>query len=469
MPEQIVIVEDDRELRELLIEVLGDAGYAPAGFASAGAALQALERGAPGDLVLTDLMMPGMPGQELLAEVRRRAPEVNVVVMTAFGSIDSAIDLVKAGAFDYLTKPLATDDLLLAVERALTESRSRREDAQRARASELTIPRGFVGESAPMKALYHLIGRAARSAHPVLITGESGTGKELVARSLHAASGRGAFVTVNCGALPENLLESELFGHERGAFTGADRQKDGLFQVADGGTLFLDEIAELPLPLQPKLLRALEQSEIRRVGSVAAQTVDVRLLAATNRTLEQEVEVGRFRDDLFWRLNVLQVHVPPLRERADDIPLLAHHFLTRAADEGKLPRPPLPTDGQDPRSAPTTIAPDTMLALTSYPWPGNVRELRNAIYRAGTLALGDRIELEDLPARIHEGGEVARQINSASRRNITLRELERLYILEIVRRTEGNKSKAAELLGLDRKTLYRKLDEYRGDDPSLAL
>ncbi|HKT59002.1 MAG TPA: sigma-54 dependent transcriptional regulator [Gemmatimonadales bacterium] len=468
MSDRIVIVEDDRELRELLVELLGDAGYQPLAFASAGAALHALQDPTAGDLVLTDLIMPGMQGHELLAEVRRRAPELNVVVMTAFGSIDSAIELVKAGAYDYLTKPLATDDLLESVERALDESRDRRAEAHRRREAEDAIPRGFVGESAAMRALYQLIARAAHSAHPVLITGESGTGKELVARALHAASGRGAFVTVNCGALPENLLESELFGHERGAFTGADRQKDGLFHVADGGTLFLDEIAELPLPLQPKLLRALEQSEVRRVGAIAAQTVDVRLLAATNRNLEQETELGRFRDDLYWRLNVLQVHVPPLRARPDDIPPLARHFLARAADEGKIPIRPL--DGQPPaRLVPTRIAPAAMAALASYPWPGNVRELRNAIYRAATLVTGEEIQLDDLPDRVREGGEASQQIAAASRRHLTVRELERHYVLEVLRQAEGNKSKAAEILGFDRKTLYRKLEEYRTDDPTLEV
>jgi DNA-binding NtrC family response regulator len=467
--ERILIVEDDRELRELLVEVLGDAGYQPLAFASAGAALASIDQSGPGDLVLTDLIMPGMQGHELLTEVRRRAPELNVVVMTAFGSIDSAIELVKAGAFDYLTKPLATDDLLQSVQRALGESRERREEAGRARAADLAIPRGFVGTSPAMLALYQLIARAGRSAHPVLITGESGTGKELVARALHGVSGRDACVTVNCGALPENLLESELFGHERGAFTGADRQKDGLFHMADGGTLFLDEIAELPLPLQPKLLRALEHAEVRRVGAVSAQTVDVRLIAATNRNLEQEAELGRFRADLYWRLNVLQVQVPPLRERATDIPLLAQHFLSRAADEGKIPLRTPAGSATAVRPAPTRIAPAAMMALAAYPWPGNVRELRNAVYRAATLVAGDEIQLEDLPERIREGGEVAQQIAAASRRHITVRELERLYILEVVRQVDGNKSKAAEVLGLDRKTLYRKLEEYRSDDPSLIL
>ncbi len=337
MPDQVLVVEDDLELREMLLDALRDAGYSSTGFARADAVLRALAQGLPADVVLTDLLMPGMQGQELMARIRRERPELNVLIMTAFGSIDSAIDLVKAGAFDYLTKPLAIDDLLLAVQRALQESEHRREAAAWSRTATGSILPGFVGASGPMRALYPLIAKAARSPHPVLISGESGTGKELVARALHQASGLEAFVTVNCGALPEALLESELFGHEKGAFTGADRAKDGLFHVADGGTLFLDEIAELSLTLQPKLLRALEHSEIRRVGSTQPRTVNVRLLAATNRDLEQEVKLGRFRDDLFWRLNVLTIHVPPLRDRPGDIPLLAEHFLGRAAEEGRIP------------------------------------------------------------------------------------------------------------------------------------
>jgi DNA-binding NtrC family response regulator len=470
MPEQVLVVEDDLELREMLLDALRDAGYASTGFARAEAALQALARGQPADLVLTDLLMPGMHGQELMTRIHRERPELNVVIMTAFGSIDSAIDLVKSGAFDYLTKPLAVDDLLLAVDRALRESEHRRESAAWSRSAAGTILPGFVGASRPMRALYPLIAKAARSPHPVLITGESGTGKELVARALHQASGLGAFVTVNCGALPEALLESELFGHEKGAFTGADRAKDGLFHVADGGTLFLDEIAELSLTLQPKLLRALEHSEIRRVGSTQPRTVNVRLVAATNRDLEQEVRVGRFRDDLFWRLNVLAIHVPPLRERPGDIPILAEHFLERAAEEGRIPARTMGgADSLTTHSVPRSITPEALALLAAYPWPGNVRELRNAIHRAATLAPGPRIGTEDLPERVQLAGQAITHVASASRRQLTLRELERLYIIEVLRQAAGNKSRAAELLGLDRKTLYRKLEEYRSEDPSLTL
>ncbi len=467
MGDRILVVEDDRELRELLVEILREAGYEPVPFGSGEAALRAVDRGDEADLVLSDLMLPVLQGHQLLEEFRRRRPEVNVVIMTAFGSIDSAIELVRAGAYDYLTKPLGADDLLLAVERALAQSRQRREAARRARDEVTGAPAGFVGTSRVMRELYQLVARAGGSPHAVLVTGESGTGKELVARALHGISGRGAFVTVNCGALPETLLESELFGHERGAFTGADRPKDGLFQVADGGTLLLDEIAELSLSLQPKLLRALEQREIRRVGATQSTIVDVRVIASTNRDLEAEVAAARFRDDLFWRLNVLTVHVPPLRDRVEDIPLLAETFLARAASEAKLSgrTEPLAGDGGFHVQG---VAEETIAILTAYPWPGNVRELRNAILRAATLAAGPLIRPDDLPLRIREGGRVATLVTAASQRQLTVSEVERMYILQVLRELGGNKSRAADVLGLDRKTLYRKLEEYRTDDPTLS-
>ncbi len=446
MTDRILVVEDDRELRELLAEVLGQAGYAVSTYGSAEAALRALATPPSPDLVLTDLMLPGLSGHDLLREIQTQLPGVSVVIMTAFGSIASAIELTKAGAFDYLTKPLGTEHLLHAVARALAVTRTRRRAPSTRR--ELS---GFIGSAPCMLKLYDLIERAATSPHAVLITGESGTGKELVAHALHQLSGRDAFVTVNCGALPEQLLESELFGHEKGAFTGADRMKDGLFQVADRGTLFLDEIAELPVALQPKLLRALEQSEVRRVGGTSARTVDVRVIAATNRDLETEVRAGRFRDDLFWRLNVLTVDVPPLRERVEDIPALARSFLPKAAPDA--PRPVAPLD----------FSSEALAQLGSYAWPGNVRELRNAVFRAATLADGPEIRPGHLPARIHQGGETSSLVARATHHQLTLAELERLYILQILRETSGNKSKAAEVLGLDRKTLYRKLEEYRNE------
>jgi DNA-binding NtrC family response regulator len=437
MPERILLAEDDRELRAFLTELLSDAGYEVAAFATADPAVRELAAGAPADLVVTDLIMPGRRGQDLLRETRTARPELNVIVITAFGSIDSAIELVKEGAYDYLTKPFGTDEFLHTVERALAESRVRREAVALARTA-ATPPAGFIGASRPMQEVYRLIERAARSPHTVLVTGESGTGKELVARALHAASGRAAFVAVNCAAFPENLLESELFGHEKGAFTGAIREKPGLFEAAHRGSLFLDEIAELPAALQPKLLRALEHGEIRRVGATRPRSVDVRLVAATNRELEQEVRDGRFREDLFWRLNVLHIHLPPLRERTADIPPIVHHFLAG--------RP---------------ITAEALGLLSAYPWPGNVRELRNAIERATTLATLDEIRPADLPPRIQDAGRTAGLVADATRRQATLRDLEREYILEILRQVGGNKSRAADILGLDRKTLYRKLDEYR--------
>jgi DNA-binding NtrC family response regulator len=436
MPDRIILAEDDRELREFLSEVLHEAGYDVAAFPSAEGALRALASDAPADLVVTDVIMPGKRGHDVLREARTLRPELNVIVITAFGSIDSAIELVKQGAFDYLTKPFGTEEFLHAIERALNESRARRESAALLRSAP-AMPAGFIGVSRAIQDVFRVVERAARSPHTVLITGESGTGKELVARALHAASGRTAFVAANCAAFPESLLESELFGHEKGAFTGADQARPGLFEAAHRGTLFLDEIAELPAPLQPKLLRALEHGEIRRVGSTQTRSVDVRLIAATNRQLEQEVREGRFREDLFWRLNVLPIELPPLRERAGDIPLLVRHFL----------------NGRD-------ISNEAVHLLSAYPWPGNVRELRNAIERAMTLSTAPEIRPADLPPRIQEAGRTAALVSDASRRQATLRELEREYILEILRQVGGNKSRAAEILGLDRKTLYRKLEEY---------
>jgi DNA-binding NtrC family response regulator len=399
MTDHVVIVEDDRELRMLLKETLAVAGHGVSDFASAEAALEYLTGAGPADLVVTDLILPGMRGNELLREIRTRRPELNVMVVTAFGSIDSAIELVKAGAFDYLTKPFGTDEMLLAVDRALSESRLRREVARLSRAARAPLP-GFVGASRSMQELFDLIHRVGPSQRAALISGESGTGKELVARAIHATSGRGPFVAVNCSAFPENLLESELFGHERGAFTGAAREKPGLFETAHRGTLFLDEVTEMPTALQPKLLRALEIGEIRRVGANTTRTVDVRVIAASNRDIEEAVATGRFREDLYWRLNVVQIPVPPLRARVADIPLLVEHFLAG--------RP---------------ITPDALAVLAAYPWPGNVRELRNAIERAVTLATSDTVQIADLPPRIREEGRAAAFLSEASRKQVSLRVL----------------------------------------------
>ncbi|MBI4502599.1 MAG: sigma-54-dependent Fis family transcriptional regulator [Gemmatimonadetes bacterium] len=463
MPESVLVVEDDRELRDLLVEVLRSRGYHAVPFSNARSALRAIAAGQGADVVVTDLKMPGMRGEDLLRELRERSSEVNVIVITAFGSIDSAIALIKAGAYDYLTKPLNTGDLVAAVERALAESRVRRETMQRIQAGG-GGPAGFVGRSAPMQRLYELIARAAHSRHPVIITGESGTGKELVARALHQTRGNAPFIAVNCGALPETLLESELFGHEKGAFTGADQPKAGLFEAADTGTLFLDEIADLPVVLQPKLLRAIEREEIRRVGATTARQLDVRIVAATNRNLEEEVRAGRFREDLFWRLNVLHLHLPPLRERSEDVPLLVAHFLSQAIAERERQDN---LNGSPHLGAARRLAPDTISLLLRYPWPGNVRELRNAIQRATTLARTDEIQPDDLPLRIREPARSAASPTGTPRR-VPLREFERRYLLEVLQEVGGNKTRAAEILGLDRKTLSRKLEEYQQDPTSEA-
>lgn len=443
-PETILLVEDDDSFRRALTEVLAVHGFAVAAAADARAALEILQSESV-DLVISDLVMPGMKGDELLARIRSAFPQTPVIAITAFGSVENALDLTRAGAADYLTKPFRTRALISAVERVLEESRAGREQ-MRARAAVGEHLEGIVGASAPMLELFDRMGRVAPSPAPVLIQGESGVGKELVARAIHRASGRAPFVPVNCGALPDQLLESELFGHARGAFTGADRETTGLFEAAHGGTLLLDEIAELPLALQPKLLRAIESGEVRRVGEVEPRVVDVRILAATHRDLEQRVEAGTFREDLFWRLNVLHIDVPPLRDRPADIPLLVERFL---ADVGERQGGPAPE-----------VTTDALAVLVDFHWPGNVRQLFNVLERAVAFADGPQVRLEDLPQDIRNEGRAAAIRQRGAAREATLAEIEREYILEILERTDGNKTRAAEILGIPRRTLYRRLDEF---------
>jgi DNA-binding NtrC family response regulator len=443
-PERILLVEDDEGFRRALSEVLAAHGYAVVAAPGASEALEALQSHAV-DLVISDLVMPGMKGDELLARVRGTFPHVPLIAITAFGSIEGALDLTRAGAADYLTKPFRTAQLLESARRVLDESRPRREQA-RARAATGEHLEGIVGGSRPMLWLFDRIARVAASPAPVLIRGESGTGKELVARAVHRASRRGAFVPLNCGALPDQLLESELFGHAKGAFTGAERETSGMFEAADGGTLFLDEVAELPLPLQPKLLRAIESGEVRRVGETRAREVDVRIVAATQRDLAQSVEAGAFREDLFWRINVLHLDVPPLRERAADIPLIVERFL---ADVGQRTGGP-----------PARITPAALAALVEFHWPGNVRQLLNSLERAVAFADGPGVEVDDLPDDVRSSGRSAAIVRRAADREATLAELERDYILEVLARAGGNKTRAAEILGIPRRTLYRRLEEY---------
>lgn len=456
MKARILIAEDDADLRDLLQDDLEDAGYETLAAIDGRAALAHIEREQERlDLLLTDVRMPGAGGGELLAAMRSQRSEAPVIVITAFGSVEQAVEMVKAGAFQYLTKPFDTDDLLRAVAEALEGSAPQREQA-RLRRELPNAPARIIGASRPMQELFKLITRAARSASTVLITGESGTGKELVARSVHDASERkGAFVPVNCAAIPAELMESELFGHTGQAFTGARQARAGLFESADSGTLFLDEIGEMPLAVQPKLLRVLQEGMVRRIGADREREINVRVIAATNRNLEKEVSEGRFREDLYWRLNVIHLHLPPLRERPFDIPLLVEHFLNKLAEKSR-------------RTAPD-ILPETLAVLTAYSWPGNARELENVIERAVALAEGDCLTPEDLPERVRSNGQTGNLLARASERRMTLRELEKEYIIEALRLTVGNKSRAAEILGFDRRTLHRKLDEYRAEDPSFHL
>ena len=445
-PETVLVVDDDASLRHTVAEVLGAHGYRAVPCAGAEEAIERLQaEGA--DVVVTDLRMPGMKGEALLAEVRRTFPEIPVIAVTAFGSVRQAMELTRSGAADYLEKPFRTQPLLDSVARVLAESAPRREQARMVRDQGAHLE-GMVGSSPPMRALFERIARVAPSPAPVLVTGESGTGKELVARAVHRASGRREMVAVNCGAIPDQLLESELFGHAKGSFTGATAEKRGLFQAAHGGTLFLDEIGELPLALQPKLLRVIETGEVRRVGETQSRTFDVRIVAATNRDLAAEVEEGRFREDLYWRLRVLRLELPPLRERPSDVPLLVDWFLRRAAGG---------------TAAGKTLTPAAVALLSDHPWPGNVRQLLNTLESVLVFASGNEVGPDDIPDEIRRASGNREVIRSAADRGLTLAELERDYVFEILRRAGGNKTRAAELLGIPRRTLYRRLDEYAAE------
>ncbi len=443
----VLVVDDDAEMRELVRDVLAERGHQVT-MASGGK--EALQRLAEGDYaaVLTDLRMKEMQGIELLGEIKRLYPDTGVILMTAFGSVETAVEAMKHGASDYLVKPVKTDELVRVVERVLREAALRREIARLRR--EVHKEYSFhqiLGKSKPMQEVFDLIRRVADSPTNVLITGESGTGKELVAKAIHYNSDRrhAPFVPVNCAAIPESLLESELFGHLKGAFTDARMDKRGLFEEAHTGTLFLDEISELPIMLQAKLLRAIQEREIRRVGATKPIAVDVRIIAATNLHLAEEVKAKRFREDLYYRLNVIEIHLPPLRERREDIPLLVEAFLKRCAEaRGKRVQ---------------GVSEAALALLVDYAWPGNVRELENVIERAVTLSRGDKIVPEDLPAAIQGARGDRRILDEAVERTLSLEEVEKEYILRILEKTGGNKYQAAHILGIDRKTLYRKLGE----------
>jgi DNA-binding NtrC family response regulator len=450
-PATILLVEDDDAMRDLLAEELGDAGFIVRSAPGGHLGLE-MARAEPVDLIVTDLRMPDLDGFDLIRDAAALPNAPHIIMITAFGTIETAIRAVKLGAYDYITKPFEIEELLLVVDKALSERGLRHELDRLRREVEHTY--GFdniVAHSEAMKEVLALVRRIAGSTASVLIQGESGTGKELIARAIHYNSARaaGPFVAVNLAAVPETLIESELFGHKKGAFTDARADRNGLFVEADVGTIFLDEIGELALPLQAKLLRVLQEHEIRPLGATKTQRVDVRVLAATNRNLESMLTDGSFREDLFYRLNVIQLDLPPLRARPEDILPLADHFLAEAtAAQGRRFR----------------LAPDAQQILLAYSWPGNVRELHNVLERGIALCQGELIAPDDLPNHVREK-KPADFLAAAVARRMTLSELEREYIERVLDDEGGNKTRAAQRLGLDRKTLYRKLEEYAKSAP----
>jgi len=442
---RILVVDDEVNARTALAELLREEGLDVETAADAFKALGKFESFAP-HVVITDLKMPGMDGIELVKKLRAMEDQPAVIVMTAFGAVESAIEAMRAGAEEYLTKPLNFDELLVVVDKVLANLALRREAVQlRKRVRDRVAPNNMVGSSPPMQRVLEIIEQVAPSRATVLITGESGTGKELVANAIHQRSPRahGPFVKLHCAALAESLLESELFGHEKGSFTGAMARKDGRFSLADGGTLFLDEIGEISQALQVKLLRFLQEHEFERVGGTQTIHVDVRVIAATNRNLVEEVAAGRFREDLFYRLNVVNIDTPPLRERRSDIPAIAKFFLDRyAKDNGKQVE---------------SITPQALELLVSYDWPGNVRELENAIERAVVLANGTELEARHLPPNVRPVGTTGVPPIPGS----TMAELERYAILETLKAAGGSTSKAADMLGISARTIQYRLHEYQ--------
>ncbi len=454
---KIVVVDDDEVALELLVEALEKAGHEVESFTNGADAVARGKRG-PVDLVLTDIRMGAVDGFHVLREFKRMAPETPIVLLTAFGSLEGAVEAVNQGAFDYLAKPFRREEVALVVQRSLEHARLMKENARyREALQERPALTGLVGSSPAMLEVYKLVARVAQGKSTVLLEGESGTGKELVARAIHAHGPRRdrPFIPVNCGALPDTLLESEMFGHEKGAFTGAVGTKHGLFETADEGTLFLDEIGELGPSLQVKLLRVMQDQEIRRVGATTATKVDVRLVAATNRDLVAMVKENKFREDLFYRLNVVRIKLPPLRERREDIRMLAEHFLRKYAGTGE----------QSVRG----FSEEARQCLERYRWPGNVRELENAVERAVSLSHGPVVLPEDLPEAVRGGtaAEVpsadsapAPKSDEAAESMLTLEEVERRHLLRVLKEMKGNKVKAAKVLGIDRRTLYRMAERF---------
>jgi two-component system, NtrC family, response regulator AtoC len=446
---RLLVVDDDAESCEVVAEALRAEGYTVA-TAKGGHAALTLAKEQVYDVVVSDIRMPELDGMALLRGLREAAPDASVILMTAFGSVEAALGAIKEGAYDYVSKPLNLDELLLAVRRAIEQRRLVHENQRfRQTLQDRYHLENIVGVSPRMLDVFKLIARVAPTRSTVLITGESGTGKEVVARALHFNGTRaaGPFVTIDCAGLAESLLESELFGHVRGAYTGAVTARRGLFETGHGGTVFLDEVGDIGPNIQAKLLRVLELHEIKPVGGNESIRIDVRLIAATNKDLRAEVHAGRFREDLFYRLNVVSIHLPPLRERREDIPALAHHFLQKY--------------GEANGKAIGGIAPEAMTRLEVYSWPGNVRELENAIERAVAVSSHPILLPDDLP--LHLAPPTAPAIEGEAPGSVELISLEALtrqHIARVLAATSGNKKRAAEILGVDRRTLYRMLERY---------
>ena len=441
---RILFVDDEKEILSIVKEYLALNGY-DISVVDNGVEAFELVKEYSYDIVFTDLNMPGFHGLELLSVIKERRPETEVIIVTGYGTIESAIEALKLGSYDYLQKPIKFERLKLLIDRIVEKKSLQNENMLiKRRLKERYRYDELVGVSPKMQEIYEIIDRISVNSPTVLIQGESGTGKEVVAGVIHQNSDRkdNSFIPVNCGAIVEGLLESELFGHVKGSFTGAIKDKIGLFKAAEGGTLFLDEIAELTPNLQVKLLRVLQERKVRPVGDTMETDVEVRVIAATNRNLEEAIKTGALRKDLFYRLNVVSVHMPPLRERKEDVPLFINYFLNKfnVLNKRKI----------------VSISPEAMSSLLNYNWPGNVRQLENAIERAFVLGLGDRIELGDLPVEIRESGDIT------IRRGTTfnLKETEIVLIKEALSKTSGNKAEASDLLGINITTLYRKIKKY---------
>jgi DNA-binding NtrC family response regulator len=446
----VLVVDDDEDLGQFIADIARDDGFEATSISNPLDALGRLEAGAF-DLVVTDVRMPGMDGVELIGRIKAFDPRIAVIAITAFGSLETAVRAMRAGAYDYLPKPFQAQDLVLRMERAI-ERRALALEVTRLRtevAGRFSI-HGILGKSQAIQDVTELVRRVADSPATVLVTGPSGSGKELVARALHGESRRRArkFVGVNCAAIPDTLLESELFGVKKGAYTDARADRRGMFQEADGGTLFLDEIGELPLQLQAKLLRALQEREVRPVGASDSEAVDVRVVAATNRDLRQAVGAHAFREDLFYRLAVIEIGIPPLRDRVEDIAPLAEHFLARAAARAQKPI--------------AGFSASALKRLLAYDWPGNARELENAVERAVALCDHDRIAPDDLPDSTKQHRTVD-FLEAAADRQLTIEELQRDYAQLVLKRVGGQKKRAAAMLGVDRRTLQRWFGESAGD------